>query len=68
MQIQRIIAQQEVPPSIERHSIKVVVTYLQLAKKSLKQIQIDATNHRDNFLQQKANDWVTTNRGEGVPL
>ena len=51
MQIQRIISQLEAPPHIERHSIKVVVNYFRLAKKSLKQIQTDTTNHREKFLQ-----------------
>ena len=31
----------------------MVVNYLRIVKKSLKQIQTDATNHREKFLQQK---------------
>ena len=55
-QIQRIIEQLEVPPLLERQSIKMAVNNLQIAKKSSKQTQIDATNHRDKFLQHKADE------------
>ena len=53
MQIQRIVTQLEAPPILERHSIKMAVNNLRIAKKFLKQIQTDATNHREKFLQQK---------------
>ena len=44
------------PPPIERYSIKVVVNYIRIAKKLLKQIQTDATNHREMFLQQRVDE------------
>ena len=44
------------PPPIERNSIQVVVNYLRIAKKSLKQIQTDATNHRETFFQQREDE------------
>ena len=51
IQIQRIISQLEAPLPTERNSIKVVVNYLRIAKKSLKQIQTDTTNHYEIFIQ-----------------
>ena len=45
MQIQRFLRLLDTTPTIERHDIKVVLPYLRAAKKSLKQIQRDATHH-----------------------
>ena len=56
MQIQRIVTQLEAPPILERHSIKMAVNNLRIAKKFLKQIQTDATNHREKFLQHKVDE------------
>ena len=56
MQIQRIIRLLDTTPTIERHDIKVVLQYLRAAKKSLKQIQRDATHHREKYLQQKSDE------------
>ena len=47
MQIQRIIEQLDASQLIERHSLKVVINYLRLAKKSLTQIQREATHHHE---------------------
>ena len=46
-----IIRLLDTTPTIERHDIKVVLQYLRLAKKSLKQIQRDAIHHREKYLQ-----------------
>ena len=35
MQIQRILGQLDAPPPIKRHSIKVILNYLRIAKNSL---------------------------------
>ena len=56
MQIQRIIRLLDTTPTIERHDIKVVLQYLRAAKKYLKQIQRDATHHREKYLQQKSDE------------
>ena len=56
MQIQRIVTQLEAPPILERHSIKMAVNNLRIAKKFLKQIQTDATNYREKFLQHKVDE------------
>ena len=45
--------QLEAPPLLERKSIKVAITNLRQAKKSLKTIQIEAKNHSEKFFQQK---------------
>ena len=56
MQIQRILRLLDTTPTIERHDIKVVLQYLRTSKKSLKQIQRDATHHREKYLQQKSDE------------
>jgi len=53
MQIQWIIEQMDAPPLIERNSLKVVINYLRIAKKSLTQIQRDASHHRENAFNKK---------------
>ena len=53
VQIQRIIGKLDIPPTLERHSIKVVINYLRQAKKALIQIQREAKYHREKYLQQK---------------
>ena len=56
IQVQRIIYQVEVPPLLERQSIKVAINNVRVAKKSLEQTQINATNHRETFLKHKADE------------
>ena len=55
-QIQRIINQLEAPPLLERQLIQIAIIHLRLANKYFKQIQLDAKNHREKFLQHKADE------------
>ena len=56
LQIQRIIGKLDMPPPLERKSIKVVINYLRQAKKALIQIQREAKHHREKYLQQKVDE------------
>ena len=56
MHIQRILRLLDTTPTIERHDIKIVIQNLRKAKTSLKQIQRDATHHREKYLQQKSDE------------
>ena len=42
------------PPILKRQFIKIAITNLRQAKKSLTTIQIGAKNHREKFLQQRS--------------